>query len=200
MNRRNPWTAPGTRRAMLRDTALGFGQLALATLMAGRAMSAPPSPLAGHPPHFAPRARRIIFLFMHGGPSHVDTFDHKPLLERDTGKPLPFAKPRVQFAKTGNLRRSPWEFRRRGQSGATVSELFPLVGGCADDLCFLKAVHGTNEAHGGALLIGDRRPEARHVVRPVRGEKVGQPDHVTARCNTSSAARVRASLSGVRCV
>ncbi|KAB2673420.1 MAG: DUF1501 domain-containing protein [Verrucomicrobia bacterium] len=152
MNRRNPWTAPGTRRAMLRDTALGFGQLALATLMAGRAMSAPPSPLAGHPPHFAPRARRIIFLFMHGGPSHVDTFDHKPLLERDTGKPLPFAKPRVQFAKTGNLRRSPWEFRRRGQSGATVSELFPLVGGCADDLCFLKAVHGTNEAHGGALL------------------------------------------------
>ena len=55
-------------------------------------------------------------------------------------------------------------------------------------------------AHGGALLIGDRRPEARHVVRPVRGEKVGQPDHVTARCNTSSAARVRASLSGVRCV
>ena len=68
-------------------------------------------------PHFVSRAKRVIFLFMHGGPSHIDTFDHKPLLKRDHGKPLPFAKPRVQFAKTGNLLASPWEFKQHGQSG-----------------------------------------------------------------------------------
>ncbi len=118
-------------------------------------------------PHFAPRARRVIFLFMHGGPSHVDTFDHKPALERDSGKPLPFAKPRVQFAQTGNLRRSPWGFRPYGQSGAMVSELFPEVGACVDDLCFLKAVHGTNEAHGGALLKLHTGSDA--LVRPSMG-------------------------------
>ncbi|MFM8358264.1 MAG: DUF1501 domain-containing protein, partial [Verrucomicrobiota bacterium] len=88
----------------------------------------------------------------HGGPSHVDTFDHKPALIRDSGRPLPFAKPRIQFAKTTHLRRSPWEFRPYGQCGAMVSDLFPLTGELADHLCFLKAVHGTNEAHGGALL------------------------------------------------
>jgi hypothetical protein len=125
------------------------------------------SALAAGIPHFAPRARRVIFLFMHGGPSHVDTFDYKPGLERDSGKPLPFAKPRVQFAQTGNLRRSPWGFRPYGQSGAMVSELFPEVGACVDDLCFLKAVHGTNEAHGGALLKLHTGSDA--LVRPSMG-------------------------------
>ncbi len=139
-----------SRRHALQRMGLGFGGLALAGML-GRVHGAE-SPLAVRAPHFAPRARRVIFLFMHGGPSHVDTFDYKPALERDSGKPLPFAKPRVQFAQTGNLRRSPWEFRRYGQSGAMVSDLFPLTGACADDLCFLKAIHGTNEAHGGALL------------------------------------------------
>jgi len=110
------------------------------------------NPLATRPPMFRPRAKRVIFLFMHGGPSHVDTFDYKPLLIRDSGKPLPFGKPRIQFAKTSNLRRSPWEFRPYGQCGTMVSDLFPMVGACADDLCLVKSVHGTNEAHGGALL------------------------------------------------
>ncbi len=82
----------------------------------------------------------------------MDTFDYKPLLIRDSGKPLPFDKPRIQFAKTSNLRKSPWEFRPYGQSGTMVSDLFPSVGACADDLCLLRSVHGTNEAHGGALL------------------------------------------------
>ncbi|MBI1841707.1 MAG: DUF1501 domain-containing protein, partial [Verrucomicrobia bacterium] len=81
-----------------------------------------------------------------------DTFDYKPRLARDSGKPLPFAKPRVQFSKTGDLGAPRWPFRPHGQSGAMVSDLFPHVAECVDDLCFVKSVHGTNEAHGGALL------------------------------------------------
>jgi hypothetical protein len=160
-----------SRRAALSRVALGFGGLAAATLLAspaGIAASGPTgSPLSPQPPRFRPRARRVIFLFMHGGPSHVDTFDHKPLLERDSGKPLPFAKPRVQFAQTGNLRRSPWAFRPHGDCGLWVSELFPNVGALADELCVLKAVHGTNEAHGGALLKLHTGSESQ--VRPSMG-------------------------------
>ncbi len=89
---------------------------------------------------------------MHGGPSQIDTFDWKPALDRDDGKPLPFDKPRIQFAQTGNLLRSPWKFTQHGQSGAWVSELFPEVAKHVDKLCFIKSMHGTNEAHGGALL------------------------------------------------
>ena len=145
-----------SRRSLLRRSALGFGNLALMGLLSpGRSLLRAESrrePLAARPPVLRAKAKRIIFLFMHGGPSHVDTFDWKPRLLKDSGKPLPFDKPRIQFAKTSNLRRSPWEFRPYGQSGAMISDLFPLVGARADDLCFLKAVHGTNEAHGGALL------------------------------------------------
>jgi hypothetical protein len=89
---------------------------------------------------------------MKGGPSQVDTFDYKPKLQQDDGKSLPFAKPRVQFAPTGNLLGSPWRFRRHGQSGIPVSELFPHVARCVDDICFLNSCHGTNAAHGGAAL------------------------------------------------
>ncbi len=168
----NPHPIPRwTRRAALARVALGFGGLAAATLLASSparaGQAAPASPLAPRPPRFRPRARRVIFLFMHGGPSHVDTFDYKPLLVRDSGKPLPFAKPRVQFAQTGNLRRSPWNFRQHGDCGLWVSELFPNVGACADDLCVLKAVHGTNEAHGGALLKLHTGSESQ--VRPSMG-------------------------------
>ncbi len=152
-----PRPAGISRRQALQTSAVGFGALALADLVARAAAlplgAAPPAhPLAPKAPHFAARAKRVIFLFMHGGPSHVDTFDYKPALIRDTGKPLPFEKPRVQFAKTGDLRKSPWDFRPYGQCGAMVSDLFPHVGALADDLCLIKSVHGTNEAHGGALL------------------------------------------------
>jgi hypothetical protein len=102
--------------------------------------------------HFPARAKRIIFLFMHGGPSQVDTFDYKPELAARTDEPLPFAKPRVQFAQTGNLLASPWKFRQYGESGAWVSDLFPNVGRCVDDITFIKSLHGSNEAHGGAML------------------------------------------------
>ncbi len=145
-----------SRRAVLRSSALGFGQLALATLLRDeRAFGAQPilrDALEGSRTHFASRAKRIIFLFMLGGPSHLDTFDYKPRLERDHGKPLPFPKLRIKFDGTGNLLRSPWEFRRHGASGLLVSELFPHVARHIDDLCIIRSMHGTNVAHGAAVL------------------------------------------------
>src|ERR1700724_2510603 len=100
---------PLTRRQMLRQFANGFGMLGLAALLADEARpdDSPANPLAVKAPHFPPRARRIIFLFMSGAPSHVDTFDPKPRLAQDAGKPLPFAKPKLERTKTGNLLPSP---------------------------------------------------------------------------------------------
>ena len=142
-----------TRRRLLQTSAVGFGQLALTALLQQTSVAAPRSnPLAAIPPHFAARAKRIVFLFMKGGPSHVDTFDPKPMLGRDDGKPLPFDLPRVTFAKQGNLLKSPWKFRQYGESGLPVSDLFPHVARHIDDLCILRSVHGSNPAHGGALL------------------------------------------------
>lgn len=147
-----------SRRCLLQNSAVGFGYLALASLLSDETRGSAPAvnraldPLAPQRPHFPARAKRIIFLFMKGGPSHVDTFDYKPLLQRDDGKPLPFDKPRVQFAPTGVLLKSPWSFKKYGESGIEVSELFPNVAECADDLCILNSLHGTNAAHGGALL------------------------------------------------
>jgi hypothetical protein len=143
---------PLTRRDFLRQSGAGFGALALSGLAQGLGLGGADRPLAPRVPLHVPRAKRVIFLFMHGGPSQVDTFDYKPLLQRDDGKPLPFAKPRVQFAQTGNLLASPWKFRQHGESGAWVSELFPHVAERVDEMCFGKSLHGTNEAHGGALL------------------------------------------------
>ncbi|MBM4003076.1 MAG: DUF1501 domain-containing protein [Planctomycetes bacterium] len=147
-----------SRRAMLRTSACGLGMLALADLLAGdsRCQSAEAqaasNPLAPRPSHFAARAQNVIFLFMHGGPSQVDTFDYKPLLERDHGKPLPFSKPRVFSSATGNLLKSPWAFRQYGQSGAWVSDLFPHLARHVDDLCIINSMWGSNSRHGGALL------------------------------------------------
>ncbi|MDP6904285.1 MAG: DUF1501 domain-containing protein [Verrucomicrobiota bacterium] len=153
------------RRDMLRNSALGFGSLALTSILQAQ------NPLATKRPHFATRAKRIIFLFMKGGPSQVDTFEYKPLLQRDHGKPLPFDKPKVTFAKTGNLLASPWKFKPYGQCGHKVSELFPNVARHVDDICFLHGVHGTNPAHGGALL--KLHTGADNFVRPSMGAWVG---------------------------
>lgn len=143
-----------SRRETLRRSAVGFGSLALASLMGEQAgaETAAGDPLAPRKPHHAARARRIIFLFMSGGPSQVDTFDPKPLLTRDDGKPLPFAKPRVQFNSTGNLLKSPWQFQQYGESGLWVSELFPNLARHVDDLCMIHSIHGTNPSHGGAVM------------------------------------------------
>ena len=141
-----------SRRQLLRRTASGFGYLALASMLAESGLAAPIDPQIARPTHFPARAKRVIFVFLKGGPSHVDTFDPKPLLDRDHGKPLPFARPRVTFAKTNNLLKSPWSFKQHGQCGMPVSELFPNVAKCVDDLCFIHSLHGTNPAHGGATL------------------------------------------------
>ncbi|MCC6782331.1 MAG: DUF1501 domain-containing protein [Planctomycetes bacterium] len=150
------------RRSVLRASAASLALLGLGSRSPALARAADrvleqlaasgDDPLAPRPPHHRPRARRMIVLFMHGGPSQVDTFDYKPLLQRDDGKPLPFGKPRVTFAETGNLLGSPWRFAQHGECGAHVSELFPHVATQVDRLCFVKSMHGSNDAHGGALL------------------------------------------------
>ena len=89
-----------SRRQLLQSTAVGFGGVALASMMQELAAA---DQSVVNPFHFAPRAKRVIFMFMKGGPSQVDTFDYKPRLQQDDGKPFPFDKPRVQFAPTGNL-------------------------------------------------------------------------------------------------
>ena len=150
-----------TRRDMLQKTALGFGSVALTSMLQAE------NPLAPRQPQFKPRAKRVIFLFMKGGPAHMDTFEYKPLLQRDHGKPLPFAKPKVTFARTGNLLASPWKFKPYGQCGHLVSELFPHVAKHVDDICFLHGAHGTNPAHGGALL--KLHTGADNFVRPSMG-------------------------------
>lgn len=149
-----PQSSISSRRNLLKHSAVGFGHLAFSALLGKEAMGRETlhNPLAAQKPHFPARAKRIVFLFMKGGPSHVDTFDPKPLLDRDHGKPLPFDLPEVTFAKQGNLLKSPWKFKRYGESGLPVSELFPQVAQHIDDLCILRSVHGTNPAHGGALL------------------------------------------------
>ena len=101
---------------LLHRCGAGFGALAMSELLmrtasADQSAAAPQNPLVSHPGHFPARAKRVIFLFMHGGPSHVDTFDYKPELIRFDGQPLPIEKPRIQFAQTGNLLRSPWKFQ-----------------------------------------------------------------------------------------
>ena len=149
---------------MLKQCCAGFGSVALAGLLSDEAMAEEVlrrplkvnplelGPLAVRKPHFPPRAKRVIFLFMHGGPSQVDTFDYKPRLQKEDGKPFPFAKPRVQFAETGNLMGSPYKWKQHGESGAWVSEIFPETAKMVDELCIIKGLHGSNPAHGAALL------------------------------------------------
>ena len=141
-----------TRRQLLHSASAGFGSLALSGLLGLEQARAAADPLAVRAPHFPARAKRVIFLFMHGGPSQVDTFDYKPLLKRDHGKPLPFARPKVVSSETFNLLQSPWAFKQYGQSGAWVSSLFPELSKCVDDICFVKSMYGSNSRHGGALL------------------------------------------------
>jgi hypothetical protein len=144
-----------SRREMLRGFANGFGMLGLASLLAEETAAAPTSaanPLAPKPPMYPARAKRVIFLFMSGGPSHVDTFDPKPRLTRDMGRPLPFPKPQLERTKTGNLLGSPFTFQKHGQAGIEVSELFPNVAGCVDDLCIIRSMMADNINHNGACL------------------------------------------------
>lgn len=103
-------------------------------------------------PHFQARAKRVIFLFMHGGPSHVDTFDHKPLLKRDSGKTPPKDLAQRFFDPNGKLLGSPFEFKKHGQSGLEISEIFPEVAKLADELCLVRSMHTNGQDHTQAVL------------------------------------------------
>lgn len=147
-----------SRRQLLQRMSLGFGSLALNAMLGPSALAETASSginkisLAPRPSHFAPRAKRIIFLFMHGGPSHIDLFDYKPKLADYNGKPLPFPERSVQFAKRGHVMASPWSFRQVGQGGLWMSDLWRHLPEVADELCMLHSVCETNVAHGGACM------------------------------------------------
>ena len=140
-------TRRASRRAWLRETALGIGYVSCCGLASLEARTE-----SGLGPHHAPRAQRVIFLFLHGGVSHIDSFDPKPALAQWNGRPIPIKKPEVTFAQTGNVLRSPWSFRRYGESGLPVSQLFPSIAGHIDDLCVIRSMKSNFVSHGGATL------------------------------------------------
>ncbi|MFN0055059.1 MAG: DUF1501 domain-containing protein [Planctomycetales bacterium] len=145
--------SPLSRRELLRRTGGGFGVLALTALLAEDSIGAPQGtdldPLSPRRPHFLPRAKRVIFLFMPGGPSQVDTFDPKPRLSRDDGQP----SPKLYLGQQRNLLGSPWKFQRYGQSGLEVSELFPQTATCVDDLCIIRSMVTDDPNHPGGCLL-----------------------------------------------
>lgn len=150
------------RREMLKSLACSFGYLAFAGLAAEAR-----DPLAARAPMLRARAKRIIFLYMQGGPSHIDTFDPKPQLEKDDGKTVPFRVPRTRTVTERMVLKSPWKFARHGQCGAPVSELFPHIAKRVDDLCFIKSVHTEGVAHGPATICLHTGQTA--LVRPSMG-------------------------------
>jgi hypothetical protein len=145
-----------SRRQFLQGSACGFGSLAWSALATAAARAEGTASQRG--PHFAPRAKRVIFLFMQGGVSQVDSYDYKPRLAADDGKKMPFDDAR-QRANTGRgdssqrVMRSPWKFSQFGESGRWVSALFPEVARHVDDLCLLHGVHTEGVAHGPATLF-----------------------------------------------
>ncbi|MCS7467307.1 DUF1501 domain-containing protein [Stieleria sp. ICT_E10.1] len=151
----NPFVS---RRQLLQSTSLG--SIALASLLhepadAGRAPEE--SPLSQQSPHFPARVKRVIHLFMNGGPSQMDTFDRKPALNRLDGKPLPDSVKKLlqptQRNRAGNLFGSPFKFKRYGECGLEVSELFPNVARHADDLCVIRSMQGEIANHTPGLLL-----------------------------------------------
>ena len=144
-----------SRRELLHRMGAGFGSLALAGMLAEDSPAAPnaASPLAPRAPHFAPKAKRVIQLFMPGGPSQVDTFDYKPMLEKHQGQ-RPELVDRKSLRNTKNgLMKSPFGFKQYGQEGKWVSDIFPHVARAVDDLCFIHSMHTDIPEHAGAILM-----------------------------------------------
>jgi hypothetical protein len=140
-----------TRRDFLRRSSMGFGWLAFAGLATQSAWAETP----GQRPHFAARARHVIFLFMDGGVSHVDTFDPKPELAKRHGRPAKWKADRLSQGVSANRQwlKNPWGFRRRGESGLWVSDLFPHVARVADELCVIRSMVGETPLHGAQSLL-----------------------------------------------
>ncbi len=139
-----------SRRDMLRACATGFGAVALAALLGERAYGANAGPLAPRLPRFTPRAKNIIFLYMDGGVSQMDSFDPKPRLTQDHGKPFAAPMEPTQFNNNGNTLGSPWAFQQYGQSGIPVSALFPHIATCADELCVVRSMTSKFSEHHAA--------------------------------------------------
>ena len=139
-----------TRREMLARCANGFGGVALASLLANEAVAKPTNPLAPKPSHFPAKAKSIIFLYMDGGPSHVDTFDPKPRLTKENGKPFGLKMEATQFNNRGKTLASPWKFQHYGQSGIPVSALFPHIARQADKLCVIRSMTSAFSEHTNA--------------------------------------------------
>lgn len=161
-----------SRRQMLQSTACGFGYLALAGLT--NQSQAASNPLAARLPHHTPKAKRVIFLFMAGGPSHVDSYDHKPRLFKDNGKMMEFRDART-LAKTRKVVKHRvmqplWDFKQHGESGLHVSELFPHMAKHTDDYCVIRSMHTEGVAHGPATLF--MHTGSINLIRPSMGSWV----------------------------
>lgn len=145
--------APLTRREALRQVGVGFGMAGLAGALADSTQAASTgSPWASKEPHFSPRARHVIFLFLNGGLSQIDSFDYKPKLVEYDGKPLPYEMPRTEFA-VGHLMKSPFSFKQYGQNGTWVSELFPNIAKNIDDYCIVRSMISDIPNHGPSMLM-----------------------------------------------
>ncbi|MHC4880592.1 MAG: DUF1501 domain-containing protein [Planctomycetota bacterium] len=163
-----------TRRESLQRIGTGMGVLGLAGILAqdgtlanaALSQGGSASPMAPKAAHFAPRAKYVIHLFMNGGPSQVDTFDPKPALEKYNGQRPPGADLKTE-RKTGGLLKSPFKFRKYGESGIEVSDLFPHIGECIDDICVIRSMHTNIPNHEPSLLMmnsGETQP-----TRPAMG-------------------------------
>ena len=145
---------PGiSRREMLWRCANGFGGLALSCLLAekqGLAADGSTNPLAPRVTHHQPKAKSVIFLFMDGGPSQMDTFDPKPRLQKESGQPIKMETPATVFNISKMVLGSPFSFKRFGQSGAAVSELFPHLATCVDDMAFVRSMVADHSEHTAA--------------------------------------------------
>jgi hypothetical protein len=165
-----------SRREVLRRIGGGFGAVGLASVFAdaGWLAAAPAAtaratnPLAPRPPHFPARAKRLIFLFMNGGPSHVDTFDPKPGLVTHAGEAVPDSWQAASGRRNnGKLMPSPFHIRRYGHSGIAATDIYPEIGGCIDDICVLRSMYTDNPNHEPGLLMmnsGNMQP-----IRPSMG-------------------------------
>jgi hypothetical protein len=146
-----PASRPITRRDALRKMGCGFGYLSLASLVGGSLARAEAAPdRASWMITDKPKARHVIFLFMNGGLSQIDSFDYKPALEKYDGQPMP-GGPLAHERKVGNLMKSPFKFKKYGQSGIEVSEIFPHLGECVDDMCIVRSVYTEIPNHEPAL-------------------------------------------------
>lgn len=148
--KQNNLHSPLSRRSLLQSLSGGFGMVALSNLLAEPLSAA--NVTSGPGTHFPGKAKRVIFLFLNGGPSHVDTFDYKPMLQKYNGKPMPTENPKTE-RKTGNLLGSPFAFRKRGQSGIEVSELFSRFGDEIDEACVIRSMHTDRPFHDAGFFL-----------------------------------------------